>query len=170
MTGIVDVKAKLDIPPGEAEVIERMDLEGTFEVARAHFTTQAIQDRIDELSRRGSGRPQDESIDNVASNLRGAFRLSDGRMSVRRLTFSVRGAEVRLAGVYDLRSERLDFKGELRLQARASQTQTGWRSLVLKVFDPLLDGKGAGTVLPISITGTRSQPTFSADIKKALLK
>jgi AsmA-like C-terminal region len=170
MTGIVDVSAKLDIPPGEDEVIERMDLEGTFEVARAHFTSQAIQDRIDELSRRGSGRPTDETIDNVASNLRGAFRLSDGRMMVRRLTFSVRGAEVRLAGAYDLRSERLDFKGELRLQARASRTQTGWRSLVLRVFDPLLDGKGAGTVLPISISGTRSQPKFSADIKKALLK
>ena len=170
MVGRVNAKAKLDIPPGEAEVIDRMDLDGTFEVQRALFTSEAIQDRIDELSRRGRGRPTDQSIDNVASNLRGSFRLKDGRMTLRSLSFSVQGAEVRLAGDYDVRSGRLDFKGELRLQARASRTQTGWKSLVLRLFDPLLDGDGAGTVLPISITGTRDQPKFGADIKRAILK
>ena len=42
------------------------------------------------------------------------------------------------------------------------------QGLVLTIFDPMLDGKGAGTVLPISITGTREQPKFAADIKKAI--
>ena len=73
-------------------------------------------------------------------------------------------------GNYDTARELLDFQGELRLQARASQTQTGWKRLVLKIFDPMLDGNGAGTVLPISITGARDQPKFSADIKKAIFK
>ena len=169
LTGIVNVTATLDIPPGEPEVIERMELAGKFDVASARFTSQAIQSRVDELSRRGQGRPGDESIDDVASNLRGEFRLDDARMTLRSLTFSVRGAQVRLAGSYDVPSERLNFAGTLRLQARASQTQTGWKSLVLKVFDPMLDGKDAGTVLPITITGTRQQPQFGADIKKAVL-
>lgn len=169
MTGIVNVDAKLDIPPGEPEVIERMDLAGTFEVASARFTASTVQDRVDELARRGSGRPTDASIDEVASNLRGAFRLNDARMNVKSLTFSVPGATVRLAGLYDVKREVMDFRGELRLQAKASQTQTGWKRFVLKVFDPMLDGKGAGTVLPISVTGTRDNPKFSADIKKAIL-
>ena len=168
--GRVNAKAKLDIPPGEAEVIDRIDLDGTFEVQRALFTSEAIQERIDELSRRGRGRPTDQSIDNVASNLRGSFRLRNGRMTLRSLTFSLQGAEVQLAGDYDVRSGRLDFQGELRLQARASRTQTGWKSLVLRLFDPLLDGKGAGTVLPIRITGTRDQPKFSADVKRAIFR
>lgn len=170
LTGRVNVVARLDIPPGEAEVIERMDLGGTFDLASARFTSQAIQDRIDELSRRGRGRPRDDTIDNVASNLRGAFRLKDARMTVRSLSFRVRGAEVRLAGHYGIDSGQLDFRGTLRLQAKASQTQTGWKALVLKIFDPLLDAKDAGTVLPISITGTRDQPRFTADVKKALLR
>jgi len=170
MTGLVNVRAKLDILPGEAEVIERLDLDGTFNVQAARFTSRAIQNRVDELSRRGRGRPKDEAIDDVASNLRGSFRLRDARMTLRALSFRVRGAEVRLAGNYGINSERLDFRGTLRLQARASQTQTGWRSLVLKVFDPFLDGEGAGTVLPISVTGTRDHPKFGADIKQALLK
>jgi hypothetical protein len=37
------------------------------------------------------------------------------------------------------------------------------------VFDPMLDAPGAGTVLPISITGTRNAPKFGADLKKAIL-
>jgi hypothetical protein len=170
MTGIVNVDAKLDIPPAEAEVIERMDLRGTFNVAKAKFTSETIQNRIDELARRGQGRPTDETIDDVASNLKGAFALKDARLSLKSLTFSVEGADVRLAGSYDTKKEWLDFKGELRLQARASETQTGWKRFVLKVFDPMLDAPGAGTVLPISISGPRSQPKFSADIKKAILK
>lgn len=170
MTGQVNVVARLDIPPGEAEVIERMDLDGTFDVQRALFTSQTIQDRVDELSRRGRGRPTDQSVDNVASNLRGSFRLKDGQMTLRSLTFGVEGAEVRLAGAYAVQSGQLDFKGTLRLQARASRTQTGWKSLVLRMFDPLLDGEGAGTVLPITITGTREQPKFGADLKQAILK
>ena len=170
MTGLVNVTATLDIPPGEAEVIERLRLEGRFDVAQARFTSATIQSRIDELSRRGQGRPKDETIDDVASNLRGTFQLSNAQMRLQALSFRVRGAEVRLAGTYSVPTERLNFAGTLRLQARASQTQTGWKSLVLKLFDPLLDGDGAGTVLPISITGTRNEPKFGADLKKAILR
>ena len=138
MTGIIDVDARLDIPPGEAEVIERMDLDGTFNVGTARFTSDTIQARVDELSRRGVGRPTDESIDDVASNLKGSFRLRNAQLQLRSLTFSVDGADVRLAGLYDIPRETLDFSGELRLQARASQTQTGWKRFVLRVFDPML--------------------------------
>jgi AsmA-like C-terminal region len=170
LTGVVNVDAKIDIPPGEADVGDRMKIDGTFSVAKAQFTSQTIQDRVDELSRRGVGRPTDETIDDVASNFRGSFLLDNGRLHLKPLTFEVEGATVQLTGNYDTARELLDFQGELRLQAKVSQTQTGWRRLVLRVFDPMLDGKGAGTVLPISITGPRDKPKFAADIKKAILK
>ena len=169
LTGVINVDAKLDIPPGDRDVIDKIDLQGTFSVARAQFTSETIQNRVDELARRGQGRPKDTEIDDVASNFRGAFRLSDARLNLNPLTFQVEGATVRLAGNYDTSREVLDFKGELRLQAKVSQTQTGWKRFVLKIFDPMLDGEGAGTVLPITITGTRDQPKFGADIKKAIL-
>ena len=168
LTGIIDVDARLDIPPGDRDVIDKMVLAGTFTVAKARFTSESIQNRVDELSRRGMGRPTDTNIDDVASNFRGTFHLRDARLNLRPLTFNVEGASVRLAGYYDANSEVMDFQGELRLEAKVSQTQTGWKRFVLKVFDPMLDGKGAGTVLPISVTGTREQPKFGADIKKAI--
>jgi AsmA-like protein len=168
MVGRVDLNAKLDIPPGAGEVLDRMDLAGAFTVASAKFTSKAIQDRVDELSRRGLGRPADPSVDDVASNMRGTFRLSTGVLAVKSLSFQVEGAQVRLAGLYNVRRETLDFEGELRLQAKVSQTQTGWKSIVLKVFDPIFRRDGAGTVLPITITGTKDAPRFGADIKKAV--
>ena len=170
IVGDVDVKAKLDIPPGKGEVIDRMDLAGTFELAAARFTSQAIQDRIDQLSRSGQGRPGDDTVDEVASNMRGVFALRGGRLTLESLSFRVDGAEVQLAGYYDVRSEVLDFSGALRLQAPISQTQTGWKSVVLKVFDPLFRRDGAGTVLPITVTGTRAHPKFGVDVKKALTR
>jgi hypothetical protein len=169
IVGDVDVTARLDIPPGEGEVIDRMDLAGDFTLASARFTSAAIQARIDELSRRGRGEPQDHSVDDVASDMRGAFALRNGTLALRSLSFAVDGAQVRLAGTYGVRSERLDFRGQLRLRASVSQTQTGWKSVVLKVFDPLLRKDGAGTVLPITVSGTRAAPKFGVDVRKALL-
>jgi hypothetical protein len=169
ITGLVDVEARLDIPPADADVIDRMDLAGTFRVDNARFTSAAIQNRIDDLARRGLGRPGDAAIDNVVSNFRGAFHLRQAQLHLKPLTFAVEGAAVRLTGHYDTARELLDFRGELRLQAKVSETQTGWKRVVLKIFDPMLDGPGAGTVLPISITGPRDQPRFGADLKKAIL-
>ena len=166
---MVNVKAKLDIPPGEKEVIERMTLDGTFDVASAKFTSESIQNRIDELSRRGQGQAE-RRVDRrcrvePARVVPAPRRAHDAQVA--QLPRERRRGAAR--GDYDTKREVLDFKGTLRLQARVSQTQTGWKSLVLKVFDPMLDGEGAGTVLPISITGTRNQPKFGADIKKAIL-
>ena len=170
IAGDVDVTAKLDIPPGPADVVERMDLAGTFQLAAARFTSQAIQDKIDTLARSGQGRPNDGSVDDVASNMKGDFNMSGGRLTLRSLSFKVDGAEVQLAGYYDVKREVIDFSGVLRLDAPISQTQTGWKSVVLKAFDPLFRRDGAGTVLPITVSGTREQPKFGVDIKKALLR
>ena len=43
---------------------------------------------------------------------------------------------------------------------------SGWKSLLAKVVDPLLAKDGAGTVLPIKITGTAKQPQFGVEMKK----
>jgi hypothetical protein len=169
IVGNVDVTARLEIPPGPGEVIDRLDLAGTFDLASARFTADAVQSQVDELSRRGRGRPKDESGDDVVSNMRGRFELRRGTLTLPALTFVVDGAEVRLAGSYGIRSEQLDFRGQLRLQAKMSQTQMGWKSVVLKMFDPLFRKDGAGTVLPITVSGTREAPKFGVDVKKALI-
>jgi hypothetical protein len=63
-----------------------------------------------------------------------------------------------------LRGEALDFSGDLRLKAKLSQTVTGKKSFFLKAIDPFFEKKGAGAVIPISITGTRESPTIGVTV------
>ena len=98
----------------------------------------------------------------VASDFQGQFKLGGGRLALPEVTFDVPGARVELAGAYGLKAESLDFKGQLLLDAKISQTMTGWKSLVLKVVDPLFKQKdGSGSAIPIKIVGSRNAPDFA---------
>ena len=166
MNGVITLRSTVNLPPGEPRVVERLELDGEFTIAALRFESDLVQDKVDEFSRRGQGRPKDDDIQNVASLMRGRYQLKDGVLRFRQLRFGVRGATVQLNGHYVLRGGALDFQGTVRLDARASQTMTGWKSWVTKVFDPILAKDGAGTVLPIKVTGTAKQPKFGVEVKK----
>ena len=89
--------------------------------------------------------------------------MRDGELNFAKLTFQVPGAAVHLKGSYGLYSEQIDLHGVARLQAKISQTQTGWKRLVLKPIDPFFSKAGAGTLLPIKVTGSRQKPEFGLD-------
>lgn len=166
MTGQLTLRSHVNLPPGEPRVVDRLELDGEFTIAALRFASDLVQDKVDEFSRRGQGRPKDEAIDDVASTMEGQYRLKDGVLEFRQLRFGVRGARVHLAGRYVLRGGALDFSGTVRLDARASQTMTGWKSWLAKAFDPILAKDGAGTVLPITITGTAKAPKFGVEVGK----
>jgi hypothetical protein len=170
MRGALDVKARLGLPPGEGPVVRRLGLDGTFGLTNTRFTGRALQGKINEFSRRGRGDVKDQTADEVASNLRGRFTLAAGVLRLPSIRFAVPGAEVRLAGRYGLESEALAFQGTVRLEAKVSETTTGVKSLLLKTIDPLFSREDAGTVLPIHVSGTRDDPKFGVDVKKALLR
>jgi hypothetical protein len=170
LTGSVKLKTKFDIPPGDVDVIDKINLDGELGIGNAEFTNATLQEKIDTLSRRGKGRPNDEGIDNVASNLAARFRLKNAQASFSSLSFDVPGAKVALSGIYGLHDEALDFTGSVKLQATVSHTTTGVKSFFLKMVDPLFKREGAGTFLPIMITGTRSDPSFKLDVKRTLLR
>jgi hypothetical protein len=55
------------------------------------------------------------------------------------------------------------------MQATISQAAGGGvKSVFLKVVDPFFKKKGAGTVLPIRVRGTRADPKFGLDVVKTL--
>ena len=164
MVGHVDMQARLELPPGPGPVPDRLFLDGRFSLRQGRFASDAVQGQVDELSRRGRGEPLNDAIDHVLSDFSGRFVLRDGRLRLPDLRFKVRGAEVRLAGQYTLRGEALDFEGDLRLDARLSQTTTGFKSVLLKIIDPFFRRHGAGTVLPIRVEGTVAEPKFGLDV------
>jgi hypothetical protein len=170
MTGQVRLRTAIVIPPGPESVVERLQLKGEFGLARAKFTGPGVQGKIDEFSRRGRGRPEDDGVRNVASDLSGRFALADGTLLLDDLAFAVPGARVRLRGTYGLESERIAFAGVVRLDAKVSEMTTGLKSTLLKAVDALFSRRDAGTVLPITITGTRQQPKYGVDVKGAITR
>jgi hypothetical protein len=167
MEGRIALKTKIDIPPLTGPVREKLLLDGQFELSQGRFLRSTIQDQIDSLSRRGRGQPENAGISNVVSVMAGRFRLENETITFRSLSFAVPGSGVDLAGRYDLDRDTLDFHGTLRLQAKVSETMTGWKRWALKPIDPFFSKQGAGTLLRIQVVGTSSEPKFGRDKGKA---
>jgi hypothetical protein len=165
MTGGLRLQTKFELPPGSRDVVEKLRLDGAFVISQGRFTNANVQRKVDELSHRASGKNLAAARTRVASDFAGRFKLRDGTLSLARLTFDVPGAVVELDGIYGLRSGTIDFKGNLYMDAKTSETVSGWKSLVLKVVDPLFRKNGR-TVVPITIRGTRENPHFGLDAKR----
>ena len=163
MEGRINLQTKIAIPPLSGKVREKLILDGRFEVTDGKFLRSTIQDQIDNLSRRGQGQPGNQEIDDVVSTMTGKFRLENEVLTFRSLAFGVAGAWVDLAGKYNLDADALDMHGALRLNAKVSQTQSGWKRWVLKPVDPFFAKNGAGTFLRIKVEGTSRKPRFGLD-------
>jgi hypothetical protein len=165
LVGRVDMTTSFLLPAGPSDVIDRLQLDGSFTLAQARFTNLDVQKRINELSERGradDGNPKEGP--SVVSNLRGRFVLRNAALSFSDLRFAVPGATVRLAGAYDVRRERLDFRGDLLLDASLAQMTSGFKSMLARLAQPFFRGPNGGTRLPIRITGTRAAPSFRLDV------
>jgi len=166
MTGVVRLKTDFDLPPGDPVVSDRLKLAGRFDIEQAHFTNENIQNKIDALSMRSLGKPKlakENMSDVVSSDLSGVFNLEEGVINFSQLQFEIPGTRVDLTGKYSLDGNQFDFHGKARLDAKLSHLVTGWKSILLRPADPFFSKDGAGTELPVKVTGTKSEPHFGSD-------
>jgi hypothetical protein len=166
MTGAVQMATRLSLAPGDATVANRLKLAGTFHVPDGHFTNQKVQGKLDSLSLRSRGKPKqarDNPDEDVPVDLQGVFSLKDGLLSFSFLHFLVPGTHVDMTGTYGLDGQTFDFHGKARMDAKVSQMTTGWKSILLKPVDPFFRKDGAGTEVPVRVTGTESEPHFGLD-------
>jgi hypothetical protein len=168
LTGNISLHSEFTLPPGHDDVVDRMRLKGNFDLSAAQFTSRTVRAKLGEMSARATGKPAEVPA-RVVSDLEGRFTVAGGVLSLSGLKFQIPGAAVELDGTYGMRTEQLDFTGTLRMQATISEAAgDGALSVFLKIVDPLFKKKGAGTVLPIRVRGTREQPKFGVDVLKAL--
>ena len=166
LTGGLALKAKLDLPPGNIPVLQKMDLTGAFQVSDARFTPAKIKDAILQLSRRGQGKPKDQTIQEAPAEIGGDFALAASSLTFSKLQFVVPGALAEVKGSYALRTKAIDFTGDVRLDAHVSQTMSGPKRVLLTPFNPLFAKHGAGTYLPVSIDGSTEHPEVHLNLKK----
>lgn len=165
MTGALMLETAFRIPPGDEDIVDKLELNGAFTIEGGGFTDTAVQRQINGLSQRASG---DEAVEgraarHVASSFSGRFTLRNGALSLTPVTFDIPGAIVELNGRYGLQSEVIDFEGHLYMDARVSETVSGFKSLLLKLVDPLFRRDGR-TVIPIKVGGARADPSFGLDV------
>ncbi len=163
LRGGVGLRAKLHIPPGKERVAEKLQLAGSLKVQGVEFSNAKVQDRVDGLSMRAQGRPEEVKVAGadrraeVASQMAVQFTVAHALVTVPSLRYEVPGATILLDGVYSMDGSLFEFKGHVRTEATASQMVTGWRSLLLKPLDPLLKKNGAGVELPVAISGAQGE-------------
>jgi hypothetical protein len=164
MNGAIAFHTSLLISPGDQNVIERLQLDGRFAINQAHFSKVDVQQKVNELSRRGGGETDDPQAGSIASNFRGHFILKNAVLIFENLSFSVPSVSVHLNGTYGLWNERLDLRGTASLQAKLSETTKGFKSFLLKAVDPFFKKKNVGAVIPIKIEGTKDSPSFGLNL------
>lgn len=167
MTGAVRSATRLELLPGDPDIVERLRLAGNFHVSAAHFTKEKIQNKVDALSLRSQGKPKlakEDVHDDVQSDFSGVFALKRGVLSFSKLQFKMPGTTVDLTGQYSMDGNTFDFHGKARLDAKLSHMVTGWKSIMLKPVDPFFIKNGE-TEIPVKITGTESEPHFGLDFR-----
>ena len=168
MSGRLSLTTMFVIPPGSGDVVDKLQLDGRFSIQHGRFTDAGVQQKVNELSRRASAHMnEDPATHTVGSNFDGRFMLGDSRLALPSVSFDVPGALVELHGQYGMKREDIAFRGNLYMDAKISQTVTGFKSLVLKAVDPWFRRNGK-TMVPLSISGSRADPKFGVDIGRAL--
>ena len=169
MTAQLQMKAKLHIRPGPESVSRKIGLQGGFTMREIQFTNPKVEDKVDMLSLRARGHPEEArpGAKDVHSRMVGQFVMADRRLSFSKLDYSLPGADVNLAGIYSLNGEKFEFEGKVRTKAELSQmVASWWKSWLLKPVDPFFRKDGAGAVIPVKVSGTKTAPTFGLDLRQ----
>ncbi len=129
LTGAINFHTKFDLPHGKGDLADRLNLNGKFDVEQARFTSPEVTAKIETLSRKGQGQPENKDAGSSVSQLKGNFVLDNGVITFRGLTFSVTGAQVALNGTYGLekRGPRISRQAENAGQDFADHD---WRKVV----------------------------------------
>jgi hypothetical protein len=85
MTGALNVRAAFVLPPGPGDAIDKMGLNGSFQIATARFRKGRLQERLNDLSQKARGAPAESSDEaaEVVSAFTGRFTMRRGVISFR---------------------------------------------------------------------------------------
>jgi hypothetical protein len=165
MSGWTTFQAQAEIPPGPEEFLKKVRLRAEFGVGGGTFTNGSTQQQVDKLSAGAQGEKNTSDAGLVLTNLKGRGDLVNGVATFSDLSFHIPGAGSRMHGTYDVISEKIDLRGQLRVDTQISNTQSGMKSLLLKVIQPFFKRKRKGQIVPVRLAGTYDHPTFGLDLR-----
>ena len=166
MTGSVSLHAKVRVPPGPPGFLKKLNLEGDFGIGNERFTNAEVQVPINRLSESARGENKQQQADDpetVLSNLKGHVSVKNGIATLSNVSFSAPGTLAEIRGTYNLLDKSVNLQGVLHTNGKLSDTTSGFKALVLKAVGPFLKKKTV-TVVPFTVTGTSTKPSFALDL------
>jgi hypothetical protein len=165
MTGSINLRATVQVPPGPPGFLRKLDLAGSCAMGRERFTSPNVQQPVNALTQSAAGenkKQQAEDPETVLSQLSGQVLVKNGVATLSNVSFSAPGTRAQIQGTYNLLDRKVDLHGTLYTNGKLDDTTSGFKALVLKAVGPLLKQKSV-TVVPFAITGTSSHPSFALD-------
>jgi hypothetical protein len=165
MTGSINLRAKVQVPPGPPGFLRKLDLAGSCGIGSGRFTNPDVQQPVDALTQSAHGedkKQQAEDPETVLSKFTGQVSVKNGVATLSNVSFSAPDTRAQLHGTYNLLDRKIDLHGILYTNGKLSETTSGFKALVLKALGPLLKQKSV-TVVPFAISGTSSHPSFALD-------
>jgi hypothetical protein len=164
MSGAVTLQAHTEIPGGKEKFLKKIELRGNFGLAAGTFSKPSTQQDINQLSAGARGEKQKDDPETVLSDLTGQAELLQGIARFSDLSFGVPGAAARMDGTFNLINSKVDLHGQLQVDTKISNTETGAKALLLKAVEPFFKKKKKGEIVPVRISGTYSHPSFGLDL------
>jgi len=165
IAGVVTLKAHARLAPqhDQAKFLDRLTVNGGFDLPHEHVTDPAKEKTLTDFSERAQVTKQPktdpaseggaDTTADVLSSLEGQVEIRDGVVSTQRLTFALPGASANVNGYYNLSSGNVHLVGNLSMDSDISHVATGFKSLLLKPLIPFFRKDNAGALIPIAVTG-----------------
>ena len=166
MTGNISFHATLKLAPGPPGFLQKLELEGDFGLDQERFASAAVQAPLNKLaeSARGENKKQQaEDPETALSNLKGHVSAKNGIATLSNVSFSAPGTQAQIRGTYNLVDNDVNLQGVLHTNGKLSDTTSGFKAVVLKAVGPFLKQKTV-TVVPFTVTGTSTKPSFALDL------
>jgi hypothetical protein len=164
MTGAMNFRVQILVPPGTRDFIKRVNLQGDFGIDAASFSRSTTQVKVDNLSQLAQGEKESDDPASVVENLKGHVVLKDAIATISDLSFSIPEALARVHGTYGLLTEQVNLHGTLQVENKLSKGSKGVKSVLLKSVEPFLKKKNTGEIVPIKIGGTFHHPSYGLDV------
>ena len=165
MSGSLIAHVQAQIPEGPQPFLRRIKLQGKFGIAAGAFSQPSTQEGVNKLSAGARGEKDTSDPETVLTDLEGQVRLQNGIAKFEDLSFGVPGAAARVDGTYNLVNEKIDLRGQMQVESKISNSESGAKALLLKMMEHFFKKRNKGEIVPIRISGTYDHPAYGLDLE-----
>ena len=126
VVGPIQLRAKVQLPPGPQGFLRRVGLEGDFGIGGERFTNPELQAPVNKLfeSAQGESKKQQAANSETAlSNLKGHVVLKNGTATLSNISFTEPGTLAEISGTYSLLDKSVHLSGDFAHQRQAFPTR-----------------------------------------------